>query len=43
MVQTDSELQNFGFDSYDGITETVPKPMKGAKGKQTMGFLKGFN
>jgi sterol 3beta-glucosyltransferase len=33
--------QNFGVGFYEGVTDIVTKPIKGAKEEGTLGFFKG--
>ncbi|RGP74453.1 hypothetical protein FLONG3_6012 [Fusarium longipes] len=35
--------KNFGYGFYEGITNIVTKPMKGAKEEGTLGFFKGLS
>jgi hypothetical protein len=35
-------MQNFGIGFYEGITDIVTQPMKGAKNEGAVGFMKGI-
>jgi hypothetical protein len=35
-------MQNLGIEFYEGITDIVTQPMKGAKNEGAVGFMKGI-